>query len=57
MLLQPGDNDCCCVGASETVAEIIVVSFSERSRPEPDVPAPLPAVKVSSSVVYKIIMQ
>lgn len=50
MLSQPGDNDCCCVGASETVAEKIVVLFSGRSKPEPDAPAPL-TFEITSSAM------
>ena len=50
MLSQPGDNDCCCVGASETVVEKIAVSFSGRSKPEPDAPAP-PTYGIISSAM------
>ena len=49
MLSQPGDNDFCCVGASETVVEkIVALAFSGRSKPEPDAPAPL-TIEITSS--------
>ena len=49
MLLQPGDNDCCRVGVSETVVEKMVVSFSGRSKPEPEEPLPLAVIEIASS--------
>ena len=35
MLLQPGDNDCSCVGASETVVGNKGASLSGSCTPEP----------------------
>ena len=51
MLSQPRDNDCCCVGASETDGEKITVSFIGRSKPEPDAPVPLTS-EITSSVMH-----
>ena len=49
MLLQPGDNDCCCIGAT-VVAENLGASLSGCSELEPDPPL---ATKPASSAVYK----
>ena len=49
MLLQPGDNDCCCIGASETVAEKKGKSLSGNCTPEPVPPL---ANEVVSSAMF-----